>query len=542
MHDVAKRSLAFTVATGGLVLTGAGYASAGTPAGIDSLLSPGRAQGIAEANQASLSGIGAPIGVRVPGAAKAKKYSPRHRQHAAAHAPQAGGSAAGASAAGASADGTVSGSPGILSGNTVQIPIDLGLNLCGDQVDSVAVRDTVSGSTCGGGSAAGGPDSGASASSATTYSGGILSGNTVQAPVDIPLNVCGDQVVADGAGNSDERGACGGAGSGGSAGVRGARATAVSDHSGGILSGNIVQVPVDVPVNACGDQVDVVGDGNSDGGSACATGSGAAGASSGSNATAVSLYSGGIGSGSVVQLPINVPVNACGDQVGVFAVEDFVRGSDCTSGGGDASSTSAVVGSGGVLSGDQAGVPIDVPVDLCGVQAIVVGAGNDTGPAACGSPGQPPGPGGSPSPSTSDSASPSGSASPSVPPPPGPGGSPSPSTSDSASPSGSASPSIPPPPGPGGSPSPGMSGTASPSGSPGASVPPPPGASGSPSPGSGVPSSGSSPVTTPGHHVPPHAGGGLAGTGDDAGLILAAAGAALFAGVGLRVAARRRPR
>ena len=39
----------------------------------------------------------------------------------------------------------------------------------------------------------------------------------------------------------------------------GSGAIGVDSGSPGVLSGNLVQVPVDVPVNLCGDTVDVIG-------------------------------------------------------------------------------------------------------------------------------------------------------------------------------------------------------------------------------------------------------------------------------------------
>ncbi|MEY9962121.1 hypothetical protein ABIA33_000142 [Streptacidiphilus sp. MAP12-16] len=47
----------------------------------------------------------------------------------------------------------------------------------------------------------------------------------------------------------------------GSAGVAAASSGAQgeAEHSPGVLSGNLIQVPVHVPVNVCGDSVDVIG-------------------------------------------------------------------------------------------------------------------------------------------------------------------------------------------------------------------------------------------------------------------------------------------
>ncbi|MFE3639169.1 chaplin [Streptomyces sp. NPDC059168] len=44
--------------------------------------------------------------------------------------------------------GTASNSPGVLSGNVLQIPLDLGLNLCGNTVDVLALLNPAAGSIC----------------------------------------------------------------------------------------------------------------------------------------------------------------------------------------------------------------------------------------------------------------------------------------------------------------------------------------------------------------------------------------------------------
>ncbi|WP_329294077.1 chaplin [Streptomyces sp. NBC_01455] len=52
-----------------------------------------------------------------------------------------------ASAADPDPVGAAVGSPGLLSGNVIQIPVDLGLNLCGD-VDVVGLLNPATGSAC----------------------------------------------------------------------------------------------------------------------------------------------------------------------------------------------------------------------------------------------------------------------------------------------------------------------------------------------------------------------------------------------------------
>ncbi|WP_434590780.1 chaplin family protein [Streptomyces sp. A5-4] len=157
----------------------------------------------------------------------------------------------------------------------------------------------------------------ADASGATTHSPGVLSGNSVQAPVHVPVNACGNTVDVVGAlnpafgnkcanvssgrhgnpghhGNSGHQGSPGhhgdssghdnGYGDEGGSGHHGApghhgggspsgsAAHSETSHSPGVLSGNAAQVPLDVPVNVCGNSVDVVGLLNPAFGNECANG------------------------------------------------------------------------------------------------------------------------------------------------------------------------------------------------------------------------------------------------------------------------------
>ncbi|MGW1748617.1 chaplin [Streptomyces sp. NPDC002092] len=167
------------------------------------------------------------------------------------------------------ANGSASDSPGVLSGNTVQAPVHVPVNVCGNTVNVVGLLNPASGNECsngGGGSSSGGhggSGGGAQANGHSSHSPGIGSGNTVQAPVDAPVNVCGNTVDIVGLLNPARGNECSneGGGHGGSGG--GAHAGGHSSDSPGIGSGNTVQAPVDVPVNVCGNTVDLVGIGNS---------------------------------------------------------------------------------------------------------------------------------------------------------------------------------------------------------------------------------------------------------------------------------------
>ncbi|WP_328886300.1 chaplin [Streptomyces sp. NBC_00316] len=117
-----------------------------------------------------------------------------------------------------------------------------------------------------------------SAAAATIGSSGFGSGNAVQAPVDIPIDLCGNTVnvvgllnpaVGNKCENEDDSWADDGYDEGADASDDGydddgyddgadASAEGAAVDSSGVLSGNLIQAPVDVPVNVCGNTVDVI--------------------------------------------------------------------------------------------------------------------------------------------------------------------------------------------------------------------------------------------------------------------------------------------
>ncbi|WP_128803524.1 MULTISPECIES: chaplin [unclassified Streptomyces] len=177
-------------------------------------------------------------------------------------------------------------------------------------------------------------DSGASGSSSN--SPGVLSGNTVQVPVHVPVNVCGNTVDVVGVLNPAAGNSCANESGGGSShGHGGSRAHGHASDSPGVGSGNLVQVPVDVPVNVCGNSVDVVGVLNPAAGNSCAneSGGGSSHGHGGSRAHGHASDSPGVGSGNQVQVPVDVPVNVCGNSIDVIGIGNPAKDDDCTNGG-----------------------------------------------------------------------------------------------------------------------------------------------------------------------------------------------------------------
>ncbi|WP_371615332.1 chaplin [Streptomyces sp. NBC_00454] len=136
----------------------------------------------------------------------------------------------------ADAGGRAERSPGLLSGNLVQLPVHTPVNVCGNTVSVVGVLNSAAGNRCANGAPGGGGHPGNAGpgsshpSSRSSHSSKPGAGN--------------------GAGNGVGRGA-------------GAGAEGRGKDSPGLLSGNGLQLPVDVPVNISGNSVSVVGVGNS---------------------------------------------------------------------------------------------------------------------------------------------------------------------------------------------------------------------------------------------------------------------------------------
>ncbi|WP_327685074.1 chaplin [Streptomyces sp. NBC_00467] len=103
-----------------------------------------------------------------------------------------------------------------------------------------------------------------------------------------------------------------------------------ASNSPGVGSGNAVQVPVDVPVNACGNSVNVVGLLNPVFGNECANKSGPAQhGKGGAHGSGRADNSPGVASGNHISAPVHIPVNACGNTVTIGGLLNPALGNDC---------------------------------------------------------------------------------------------------------------------------------------------------------------------------------------------------------------------
>jgi len=234
---------------------------------------------------------------------------------------------------------------GILNGNQFYLPISVPVNVVGNAaalageanaagvgVNHTRGRRAESAHTTEGGWPGGIQNTG--------DNNGILNGNQIYAPIDIPINVCGNSLALLGGANAQaicannvwahRRGH----------GWRGhwkKESGHVTEHSwqntgdnNGILNGNQLYAPVRLPVNLAGNAVGILGEGNARAVAVNESGHGDGFVqNTGDN--------NGILNGNQVAVPISVPINICGNSLGILGAANSAAACANNSGfaGGD---------------------------------------------------------------------------------------------------------------------------------------------------------------------------------------------------------------
>ncbi|MFE3460798.1 chaplin family protein [Nocardiopsis aegyptia] len=215
------------------------------------------------------------------------------------------------------------------------------------------------------------PLASAFADTSTDGSGGVASGNQVVVPADVEADLCGNSLAV--------------------LGISQAKCTEVSevlyessgqggpstDGSGGVASGNQIVVPVDAALEACGNAVGVGGVSQAE----CEEVVEVLEEESGSGEAATTSGSGGVASGNQIVVPVDVALNVCGNSVAILGnasstcttIINVIQASPANEGDGPSTD-----GSGGVASGNQVVVPVDAAVDICGNAVSVLGLAEAT--------------------------------------------------------------------------------------------------------------------------------------------------------------------
>jgi hypothetical protein len=197
---------------------------------------------------------------------------------------------------------------------------------------------------------------------------GIANGNQLYAPIQVPIDVCGNALGVLG----NAQASC----KGGSSARLHKLGDATSIGNAGILNGNQAIVPIQVPVDVCGNALGVAGNAaaNCKGGSEASIGHKRTRKSAGlPDATSIGNF--GIANGNQLYAPIQVPIDVCGNALGVLgnAQASCKGGSRATLRGGRSDLTS--IGNAGILNGNQAYLPIQVPVEVSGNALGLLGNG-----------------------------------------------------------------------------------------------------------------------------------------------------------------------
>jgi small secreted domain DUF320 len=236
--------------------------------------------------------------------------------------------AAGVAYASGNGNVTGNGNVGLLSGNTINAPISVPVNLCGVSLGIIGFAN----SGCQGGASSnvstdpsgGGNGGGTNGNGNVVGNGnvGIVSGNTVTAPISAPVNVCAVSGSVGGYTNSDCQGgahsnvtlANGGGNGGGNGGTNGnGNVTGIGNVSA--VSGNTITAPISAPINLCSISLALLGFSNS----GCQGGAttNVTTAQQGSNGNVTGIGNVGLGSGNTITAPISAPVNVCSVSVAV---------------------------------------------------------------------------------------------------------------------------------------------------------------------------------------------------------------------------------
>jgi hypothetical protein len=218
-------------------------------------------------------------------------------------------------------------------------------------------------------------------SATTTSNNGIGNGTQIVAPIQVPLDLCGNAVAGAGGGSFAS---CDG---GATATYEATGADLSSSDNNGIGNGTQVYAPIQVPVDVCGNAVSGFGGaafagceggasagngGDENGGytEATRTNKAARDAQRAAALQMVSSGNNGIANGTQVYAPIQVPINVCGVSVAGVGGVSFA---DCTGGSSATMESTRTEGASlntsdnnGIGNGTQAYVPVQAPIDISG--------------------------------------------------------------------------------------------------------------------------------------------------------------------------------
>ena len=360
MHAWIRRALCAMGLAAGIILLGFGLAESASADGDTGPTTSGEG--------GALSGNQTDVGVTAPVDLSGNQVTVIGQDNTASST----GTATTDSGSTGSTDQTTSGQDGIGSGNQTGVDAQAPVDASGNQV-TVIGQDNTASST---GTAT--TDSGSTGSTDQTTSGqdGIGSGNQTGVDAQAPVDASGNQVTVIGQDNTADSTS----GTSTGAGTSGGDATTTGE--GGLLAGNQTGIGISAPLDLSGNQLTVIGQDNTD----TATGDAGSGSTGGSTSgEATTSGEDAVGSGNQTAVDAQAPVDASGNQVTVIGQDNTntATGTSSTESGATAPGQTTT-GEGGIVSGNQTPVSVQVPVDASGNQVTVIGQ-DDTNTSTSGS-------------------------------------------------------------------------------------------------------------------------------------------------------------
>ena len=276
---------------------------------------------------------------------------------------------------------------GILNGTQIAVPVNVPINVVGNSLgilgvasaQGVGVNHIESGR-------------GGRSSQVTGFNNGILNGTQAYLPVNVPVNVVGNSAAVLGSAQATGVGVNGRKAESKKVAEHGRPGDGFGQVTGvnnGILNGTQLYAPIDIPINVCGNSLAVLGGAYSN--AICANNmwsQGRKGNSWKKESTRdgrggfgqVTGINNGIGNGTQLYAPISLPVNLSGNSAAVLGVANSRAVSVNEKGHRDG--IGQVTGANnGILNGTQIAAPINIPINVCGNSLGILGAAQSA--AAC---------------------------------------------------------------------------------------------------------------------------------------------------------------
>ena len=262
---------------------------------------------------------------------------------------------------------------GVLNGTQVFAPVAVPLNVVGNAIGVAGEANAAGAGINWVEKGKGGKGGKVKQHSWNNY--GIANGTQAYLPINVPVNVVGNAAavlgVANAAGTGVNKIESGKVESG--KGGKGDHVDQNTSNNYGVLNGTQVYAPINVPINLCGNALSILGLANAQ--AACMNSIGGKHQTEGGWVSQSSSNNYGIANGTQIFAPITAPLNIAGNSIGVAGEANSAAVASNESGhDGDISQDSS--DNFGILNGTQIAAPITIPVNVCGNALAVLGAAN----------------------------------------------------------------------------------------------------------------------------------------------------------------------